>query len=217
MSRKKVKELAKNYIEQGKPLAWFEALYASVDIENLKDIPWADFAPNPNLIPVIESYLTSKIQHKKALVIGCGLGDDAEYLSKKGYKVDAFDISGSAINFCKERFPESKVNYFTEDLLKFKNKENYDLIFEAYTLQVLPESLRVEAIENIPDILNKKGTLIVVCRGRNDHEDKGNMPFPLTKRELSRFEKTLNCTSFEDYSDDENPPVRRFRIQYTKP
>ena len=46
---------------------------------------------------------------KKALKIGCGLGDDAEYLTETGMEVTAFDISETAIRWCHERFPDSRV------------------------------------------------------------------------------------------------------------
>lgn len=40
-----------------------------------------------------------------AVVVGCGLGDDAEALAAAGFAVTAFDVSGSAIAWAKERFP----------------------------------------------------------------------------------------------------------------
>lgn len=39
----------------------------------------------------------------RAVVIGCGLGDDAEYLASMGYEVTAFDISPTAIAMCHTR------------------------------------------------------------------------------------------------------------------
>ena len=37
----------------------------------------------------------------KALVVGCGLGDDAEWLEEIGFDVTAFDISKSSIDCVK--------------------------------------------------------------------------------------------------------------------
>jgi hypothetical protein len=43
------------------------------------------------------------------------------------------------------------------------------------------------------------------------------MPWPLTKDELTDFLRFgLKEVSFEDYVDDEEPPVRRFRVAYRK-
>jgi hypothetical protein len=59
------------------------------------------------------------------------------------------------------------------------------------------------------------GTLLVIARGREPSEPEGEMPWPVTRRELSVFaEAGLAMVEFEDYLDDENPPVRRFRVSY---
>jgi hypothetical protein len=43
------------------------------------------------------------------------------------------------------------------------------------------------------------------------------MPWPLTKEELTDFLRLgLREVSFEDYLDDEVPPVRRFRVEYRR-
>jgi hypothetical protein len=61
------------------------------------------------------------------------------------------------------------------------------------------------------------GTLLVIARGRELSEPEGNMPWPLTKDELSLFETHgLKEVTFEDYMDSEDPPVRRFRGTYRR-
>ena len=61
------------------------------------------------------------------------------------------------------------------------------------------------------------GTLLVICRGRKITEEVKDLPYPLTKEELTLFEELgLKNITFEDYIDKKNSPVRRFRIQYTK-
>ena len=71
---------------------------------------------------------------KKALVVGCGLGDDAQALSELGFKVTGFDIAPTAIAWCKKRFPESQVNYIVDDLLNPQviNQQKYDFVLESY-------------------------------------------------------------------------------------
>jgi 2-polyprenyl-3-methyl-5-hydroxy-6-metoxy-1,4-benzoquinol methylase len=56
--------------------------------------------------------------NNSALVVGCGMGDDAIELESLGFQVTAFDVSQSAIKFCKERFPQTTVNFVQADLLK---------------------------------------------------------------------------------------------------
>ena len=42
---------------------------------------------------------------RTALIVACGLGDDAEEVSRRGYRVTAFDLVPAAIEHCRERFP----------------------------------------------------------------------------------------------------------------
>jgi ubiquinone/menaquinone biosynthesis C-methylase UbiE len=74
---------------------FFESIYENTDHEDLSTIPWATLAPNVYLEKHLEKHLSKHdvVSGKKALVIGCGLGDDALILEKHGYEVDAIDIS----------------------------------------------------------------------------------------------------------------------------
>ncbi len=215
MSRQFARKVAKEYIDRGDPLGWFEALYAGGDVSK---IPWADQKVNPNF----EEWLAKKkIQGrgKRALKVGCGLGDDAERLSELGFEVTAFDISPAAINWCKRRFPGSKVRYLVHDLFNPPPdwKGAFDFILESYTLQVLPPDLRGRAIQCITDFVAPGGTLLVIARGREPEEPKGEMPWPLIREDLERFkDQGLKEVSFEEYLDHEDPPVRRFRAEYQR-
>jgi hypothetical protein len=61
------------------------------------------------------------------------------------------------------------------------------------------------------------GTLLVVARGRDDGEHPGTMPWPLTRHEVEAMEgDELALRSFEDFLDDEDPPVRRFRATFVR-
>jgi len=215
MSRQFARKLAKEYIDRGDALGWFEALYAQRDV---KVIPWADQKVNPNF----EEWLVQKrIQGngKKALKIGCGLGDDAERLAGLGFDVTAFDVSPTAIGWCKRRFPESKVRYLVHDLFNPPQEweRAFDFVLESYTLQVLPPDLRGRAIQCIADFVASVGTLLVIARGRKPEEPKGEMPWPLIREELEGFKaQGLKDVSFEEYLDREDPPVRRFRAEYRR-
>jgi SAM-dependent methyltransferase len=212
-NREFAKELANNYTSKGQPLQWFDKLYEAGRYD-LSLIPWADLRPNPNLIEWFKKN-KSNLKIDSCLVIGCGLGDDAEYLSSIGFNVESFDISPTAIKMCKDRFSKSSVKYFIDDITDPKHLRQYDFVYEAYTLQVLPKELREKAIKVLPDLLNQNGRLLLISRARDKNENEGNMPWPLTIDDLEILETELKCLSFEDYFDkDEIPEVRRFRILY---
>jgi SAM-dependent methyltransferase len=207
--------LAKQYLAQDDPLGWFEALYSKAT-DGTAVVPWADMTPNPHLVEWLNA-ADLPLKGRRALKIGCGLGDDAEELFNRGFSTVGFDISPTAIAWCKKRFPQSQVQYLIADLFQAPSswRHSFDLVLEAYTLQVLPASLRKEAIRCITEFLAPGGTLLVICRGRNQDDDTGQMPWPVTKEELNGFANLgLQLIKFTDFRDKENPPVRRFLAEY---
>jgi SAM-dependent methyltransferase len=215
IDRSLARKLAYDYNNAGKPLDWFESLYKSGE-KDISLIPWADFKPNPNLVEWMRLN-KSLIISGDCLVVGCGVGDDAEYLAEIGFNVDSFDISATAINLCKARNTRSGVNYFVDDITNPANTKRYDFIFEANTLQVLPFELRKKALKNFSGLLKDDGFILIICRARNNNEDEGNMPWPLTKDELEILSADFDCLSFEDFQDKfDKPALRRFRILYKK-
>ncbi len=211
------RELAAESVSRGKPLEWFEALYCHADGDE-SVVPWADMTVNPNLTMWLER---NRIEGtgRKALIVGCGLGDDAEALASLGFQLTAFDISPTCIEWCQRRFPNSPVEYSGADLFSPPSswQRGFDFVFEAYTLQVLPEDLRSRAISHIVDFVAMNGTLLVIARGRSEGDNPGKMPWPLMRSELAEVSSCgLKEANFEDYVDTEDPPVRRFRIEYRK-
>ena len=216
--RKIARELAHRYLERKDPLGWFEALYTHAGGES-DIIPWADLVPNPNLLEWLDAHPIPGTR-PSVLEIGCGLGDNAEALAGRGFQVTAFDISKTAIQWAMKRHPRSPVSYEVQDM--FAPPESwyraFDLVLESYTLQVLPPDLRPQATEAISRFVAPGGILLVICRGREEAEDEGRMPWPLTRKEVARFAANgLREVEFEDFMDNENPPVRRFRAVYRRP
>jgi SAM-dependent methyltransferase len=215
--RARARAIVRQHLATGDALGWFEALYAHA-AGNAAIIPWADLMPNPLVMSWLDHHQVAGAG-RKALKIGCGLGDDAEELARRGFRTTAFDISASAIAWCRRRFPQSPVTYVVADLFRapIAWRGTFDFVLESYTLQVLPPSVRREAIKHIAGFVASHGTLLVVSRGREPDDSQGDMPWPLTKEELADFlTPDLTEVSFEDYLDDEDPPVRRFRVVYRR-
>jgi len=216
-ARAETRKLVKESIGRGDGYKWNQVLYSRVG-RRAESIPWADMVPNPNLI----SWLSKKGiagDGKRALVIGCGLGDDSEELQRRGFAVTAFDIAPAAIEWCKERFPGSSVRYIAANLFSppVDWKEGFDFVLESYTLQTFPANLRSSAIKAIADLVSPRGTLLVIARGRNAGEPEGEFPWPLLKDEVKAFQDAgLREISFEEYFDTETPPIRRFRAEYDR-
>ena len=114
----------------------------------------------------------------------------------------------------------STVSYVVADLFSAPDEwyGKFSFVLESYTLQVLPPQLREAAMQCITSFVAPGGTLLVIARGREPDEPEGKMPWPITKQELLFFQTHgLNRLAFEDYLDDEDPPVRRFRVTFTRP
>ncbi|HEY8155620.1 MAG TPA: class I SAM-dependent methyltransferase [Myxococcota bacterium] len=216
-NRDEVRRLAQESIARGDATGWFEELYRRAS-GSWDRVPWADLAANPFLVEWLGSP-DARACGKRCLVVGCGLGDDAEALAAAGFEVVAFDVSQTAIEACRARFPASRVEYAVADVLAPPPawKRGFDLVFESYTLQVLPPAARSVAMAALASLLAPRGRLLVLCRARDREEPEGQLPWPLTREELGALRaQGLAELSFEDFLDDEKPPVRRFRAQFER-
>ncbi|MEV5751201.1 class I SAM-dependent methyltransferase [Actinoallomurus sp. NPDC052308] len=204
------RRLAAESIAAGDATGWFERLYAAAD-RGEASVPWADLVPNPML------RAWARPGSDRAVVVGCGLGDDAEYLAGLGHHVTAFDVSESAVARARSRFPDSRVEYHAADLLSPPPewRRAFDLVVESYTVQVLRGEARRRAIAGVADLVAPGGTLLVIARAREESDDPGRMPWPLTRAEVESF--PLPAVRVEDLFDDEDPPVRRWRAEFRRP
>lgn len=168
---------------------WFDSLYANAN-EDTSQVPWA----LPGALPTLEHWLkTASIPPLKpsAIVVGCGLGDDAEAIAQAGYSVTAFDVSPQAIAWAKKRFPHTTVNYVAADLFNLPEawKGSFDLVFDFRTIQALPISLRTSCIENIANLGKSDGTVLIATYLREEGQNPGEKPpWPLSEQELAHFE-----------------------------
>ena len=207
--RERLLKLSEAAETDGEPLRWFEELYAGAN-RNSNEIPWARMEPHPKMVEWIANQ--PDIQGK-ALVIGCGLGDDAEWLSVAGFEVTAFDISESSIQWCKERFPSTAVDYIVADLLNPPGAwfNAFDLVVEIHILQAIPEEVRDPAAAQIPGLLNSDGSLL--CIGRLAGLQTPNEtppPWPLSRTWLEGRFSSLNPTSFQHFTYEESPSIDRY-------
>jgi SAM-dependent methyltransferase len=216
-NRGRARELAAQFNQRGDPTGWFEVLYREAE-EGVSELPWADRGVNPHLMGFWAQH-PQDTAGKRALVIGTGLGDDAEQLARWGFETTAFDISETAIRACRKRFPKSPVHYTPADLLDPPASwlGTFDFVFEANTVQALPAAIRAKAIERSARFLKPGGLLLVVARAREPHDSVGELHWPLTRSEMDGFTRAgLTEESFEDFLDGEDPPVRRFRVVYRR-
>ncbi|WP_392476161.1 class I SAM-dependent methyltransferase [Nostoc sp. C110] len=212
-----IKQLATETLQKSDPSAWFEILYAKAKGDTAQ-IPWAKLAPHPYL----QDWLTNHepfASGQKALVIGCGLGDDAEALVNLGFEVTAFDISPTAIAWCQERFPNSTVNYIVADLLAIPSQwhQAFNFVFECRNIQALPLNVRSWVISSVTSVLAPGGTLLMITRVRDTEAEPSGPPWPLSNSELAQF-KDLGLYQVEQlvFLEPGQIEVKQVRIEYRR-
>jgi SAM-dependent methyltransferase len=217
--RARARELAAEYIRKNDLVGWFEELYQEAE-RGEATVPWDDFKPNPRLLDFWKTH-PCETTGKQALVIGSGFGDDAEQLAAWGFKTTGFDVSKTAIEWAKKRFPQTQVEYVVADLFDppASWSKRFDFALEIFTVQSFPEELHAKTIEAIAQFVAPNGLLLVIARGRADGEPEGQgPPWPLARNEFDGFLRAgLKEEFFEDYAEPEPPWVRRFRALYRRP
>jgi SAM-dependent methyltransferase len=216
-ARERAREIARESFARGDALGWFERLYAEAS-GDVSHIPWADLDGHPLLVEWLKAEAIAGAG-RRALVVGCGLGEDAEVLSRAGFDVTGFDVAPTAIAWCRKRFPRSRVRYETADLFAAPRdwRGAFDFVFEGYTLQALPLDKRADAFACIASFVAPGGELLVVTRARDANEELSQLPWPLSHAELRAFETAgLREQSFEDLPDcgPIDKPGRHFRVLY---
>ena len=127
-----------------------------------------------------------------AVVVGCGFGADAEYLSSLGFDVTAFDVAPSAVRAARRSgIPGARVHYVTADLLEFPAPwgEAFAFVFEC-------ADRAVAARRGAPagDRQRRRGSWRRAgrcsCSPRRRDEADGPVdgpPWPLTRAEVESF------------------------------
>lgn len=194
------------YVKESRPSDWFEELYSATTNEG-GGVPWANMQTHP----IFSSWLGGNRlagEGKSALVIGCGLGDDAIELESLGYEVTAFDVSDTAIKFCTDRFPDSKVNFLQADLFASPAEwgGKFDFVLEIYTVQAIPPAYEEEIIQNIAGFVAPGGQLLVIAEvGEGKRSFESGPPWLLTPRHVESFVSyDLEVTSQQTGEADEN-------------
>src|SRR5829696_4919673 len=93
----------------GDPTAWFDRLYRAAEAGEAI-VPWDRRAPHRLLVEWAQRHRVAE-DGVRALVVGCGLGDDPEFVAGLGLETTAFDIAPAAVEGARRRFPASAVDY----------------------------------------------------------------------------------------------------------
>jgi len=198
------------------PTGWFERLYSDA-AGGKAVVPWDRGRPTPQLVEWAEATgLTGN--GRRALVVGAGLGDNAEYIARRGFATVAFDVSPTAVHLARQRFLGSIVEYRVADLFDppAEWRDAFDLVVEVATIQSLPYYVRGTAIVHVGQMVAPGGRLIVVAYGTAGAPDPDGPPWPLTREEVDAFATgDLRPTRVEELPDEING-ILRWRAEFSR-
>jgi Methyltransferase domain len=166
--------LASASLAAGDPTGWFDRLYAAGACGQVP-VPWSRRQPHPLLVQWASARDLAGAG-QRAIVVGCALGADAEYVAALGFDTTGFDISGTAIRLARQRFPGSAVRYVVADLLDYPQAwlRAYDLVIE---------------IANVSRLVGPGGTLFAIAAMHDDTKPPTASlpPWPLRRAEIEAF------------------------------
>jgi SAM-dependent methyltransferase len=225
--------LAAASLAAGDPTGWFEQLYVEAEAGEAS-VPWDRPAPTALLVewiaqtgglgsaPVGPGSGSAGSGHisagKRAVVVGCGLGRDAEFVAGLGFATTAFDIAETAVRVARERHTGSPVDYRVADLLDLPGewRHGFDLVVESNNVQALPRSLRERATTAVGSLVAPGGTLLVLAAAASEWGGDGP-PWPLTRDEVSGFGVGgLREESVELIPAEDDPLVTRWRAVFRR-
>ena len=203
--RSKILEIYNKNKDSDDPLYWFEEIYNQAD-SNREWIPWDWKGPHPFVVEWIERSMNKG----NALVIGCGLGEDAAYLSNKGWNVTAFDISETAVKWASEIHSDLEIEWMVADLFNLPDswQMKYDLVLEVHILQAIQQSLMTEASKKLAPLVGTNGHLVCIGKLRINDEIVEGPPWPMSKESIEKTGNELNFVEFHISKIPEKEDIR---------
>jgi len=192
----RLRELRDEQLAAGHPSGWFEPAYALARSEDA-GLPWVHGTPHPYLVSWLEAPVTSP-PGRRALVVGCGLGDDAVAVAEAGFEVTAIDIAPTAVRWADQRASDlidpgaPRIRFLEADLLApgAELRGAFDLVVEIHTVPWLPGVVRDAAMAAIGGLAAPGGIVLVVTLLATDHatlERTSGPPWPQAPSELTSY------------------------------
>jgi len=156
-----------------------------------------------NVEPLVEKYVDLATVGN-ALDIACGTGRNTHFLAKKGFMVDAVDLSDYALSCIDE---DKKINKIEVDL------DEYTLASKKYDLIININYLQRRFFPQIKEALKEGGVVIfetfIVAHG--DFNNPANPEYLLRKNELLHAFIGLDIVYYEE-KDEVNLRGEKIRV-----
>ncbi len=126
-----------------------------------------DEIPSPFALVVEEKLSKSSLD---ILDLGCGVGRDSLFFSKKGHKVTAVDLSDIVIKENKIRLKSYDIDFMIFDMqddFSFFNQK-FDLIYSYLALHYFNHETTQKIVNNVHRTLSSNGLFAFACKSVDD-------------------------------------------------
>jgi SAM-dependent methyltransferase len=158
------------------------------------EIPWYFDDLDPDLDMVLAN---RKLKSGKFLDLGSGPGTQASQLAKRGFEAIGCDISQTAVDQAKTRFPE--VSFVRDDILKSNLPSfTFDFVFDRGCFHVFSPEHVESYLFHVANVLKVGGLLFLKCFSQ-DELGKHQGPRRFSHAEIYEiFDSKFNIESLVD-------------------
>lgn len=163
-------------------------------------------------VRLIDKKISPFIKDKNILEIGCGTGEIAVRMQKKGYKVEAIDNSIEMLKLAKEKY--KNIEFIKKDMRNLEYEEKFDAVISVFdTLNYLNSyDDLIFSLEGIKKSLKSKGVFLfdIITKKMLENmfpdgifaDDRDNMTILWKHREIDNLEEI--STSFFIKEEENN-------------
>ena len=167
----------------------------------LDKIPWNIKEPPQQLVDLVES---GTLSPGPAIDLGCGIGNYAIWLAKKGFQVTGIDLSQKAIEFASKNAQDQnvdcifKVGDLTDD--QFNSSSQFQFAYDWEVLHHIFPEQRLRYFANVAGLLKTDGLYFSACFSEEDPDFGGTGKFRKTP-----IDTTLYFSSEEEIKQNLEP------------
>ena len=201
---------------------YFESVYQSAS-GNTALVPWCEGRPCQPLVNWLNAIAPSLIRcGSRVAVVGCGIGDDARELLRRGYEVTAFDVSPTAIRWAKQLDSSRADCYVCADLFKPlpRWRHRFDLVVEVNNLAWLQPESWSDALRSIGDLLTPHGHLLLINPATKERIPlESGPPWAIEEMQLLEAAARAGLTAAAQvsiFADDDDPSQQRMRALFRR-